>query len=497
MKNIIELNNKDAKAFFLKSSSYCKLELPQYYKFENVLKGVGKKMGKNSLPHFFATNRTKSKSFRPQDFDEVNYMFLNNKDGKYAWRPFQLIHPAIYVSLVKTITQKSNWDLIVNRFAMLHSNPKIRCLSMPMLSEDRRHDQVSSILNWWENVEQKSIELALEYSQVVHLDVTDCYSTIYTHSISWALHTKAVAKPNENKKSLLGNIVHEHFQWMSNGKANGIPQGSALMDFIAEIVLGYADEQLGQFLDANGITDYQILRYRDDYRIFTNSNKESDAIIKFVSECLAELGMRLNAQKTVISNDVIRTSIKEDKFFWLLHKNYSIQLDKQLLIIYNLSEKYPNSGSLVKALNAFYRRLLKVVKTPKNINCLASITVEIVSKNPRVYPVASAILGQLLTLQNDDQDKLEHSIMSKLSSLQNNGHLQVWLQRMSLKKPLQMVYSEPLCKVVENPFSKIWESSWLNAEMKQLIEKNPIVDLEALGKMDETISPKEINMFEY
>ncbi len=45
--------------------------------------------------------------FVPQilrDFNNVNYKLITNKDGKYSWRPFQLIHPALYVNLVNNIT---------------------------------------------------------------------------------------------------------------------------------------------------------------------------------------------------------------------------------------------------------------------------------------------------------------------------------------------------------------------------------------------------------
>jgi hypothetical protein len=48
-----------------------------------------------------------------------------------------------------------------------------------------------------------------------------------------------------------------------------LPQGSVLMDFIAEMVLGYIDECLSECLDEN--MNYHIIRYRDDYRIFTNN----------------------------------------------------------------------------------------------------------------------------------------------------------------------------------------------------------------------------------
>ncbi len=43
------------------------------------------------------------------------------------------------------------------------------------------------------------------------------------------------------------------------------------MDFIAEIVLGYADTLITTEIKAAKILDYKILRYRDDYRIFVNS----------------------------------------------------------------------------------------------------------------------------------------------------------------------------------------------------------------------------------
>ena len=75
-------------------------------------------------------------------------------------------------------------------------------------------------------------------------DITDCYGSIYTHSIPWALHTKEKAKKEKATKKLIGNIIDFLLQKMSYDQTNGIPQGSVLMDFIGEIVLGYADLEL-------------------------------------------------------------------------------------------------------------------------------------------------------------------------------------------------------------------------------------------------------------
>ena len=70
------------------------------------------------------------------------------------------------------------------------------------------------------------------------------------------------------------------------GQTNGIPQGSALMDFLAEIVLGYADELLGEKLEEEDIDDYHVIRYRDDYRIFTNSKEDAEAIARYLTVIL-------------------------------------------------------------------------------------------------------------------------------------------------------------------------------------------------------------------
>ncbi|GAW90765.1 hypothetical protein FPS14_contig00104-0004 [Flavobacterium psychrophilum] len=232
MKQILELNNTDAKTLFLKEESYSNISLPDYFSFQELLDKLDKELTNKNLSDL----RTKS----PRESDYVNYKLLSNKDGKFAWRPFQLINPAIYVSLVNTITETTNWNLL-KKDLKIFKKQKIECHSLPAISETiDKTNKSAQILNWWQMIEQKSIGLALDFKYVLHSDIADCYSSIYTHSIPWAIHTKEKSKINR-KNSLLGNAIDNHLQDMSYGQTNGIPQGSVLMDFIAEIVLGYVD----------------------------------------------------------------------------------------------------------------------------------------------------------------------------------------------------------------------------------------------------------------
>jgi hypothetical protein len=86
------------------------------------------------------------------------------------------------------------------------------------------------------------------------------------------------------------------------------------MDFISEMVLGYADLELSTRIQQENIQDYEILRYRDDYRIFSNNPQTVEHITKLLTEILIELGMRLNAQKTIVSNNVVKDSINKTSF---------------------------------------------------------------------------------------------------------------------------------------------------------------------------------------
>jgi len=499
MKRILELNHTEARQYLLKAESYFNFDLPQYFAFQTVIQQVSAQLNGHRLSDFynsFTNPAGQQKATYPCDFENVNYIFLNNKDGKFAWRPFQLIHPALYVSLVHNLTEEVNWNLIIARFGQFAANPKIKCYSIPLQSDGTQSDKATTVTQWWQTIEQQSIELALEYEYVLHTDITDCYGSIYTHSIPWAIHTKPVAKANRDPNGNLGNVIDKHFRDMAFGQTNGIPQGSVLMDFIAEMVLGYADTELSVRIQQANIQDYHIIRYRDDYRIFSNNPQDAELITKILTEILIELGMRLNAQKTLVSNNVIRDSIKPDKIYWIAEKNGSKSIQEHLLLIHNLSDKFPNSGSLSKALGKFYNRI-KGLTELNNIQVLISILADIMYKNPRTYPISSAILSKLLSLLNDPikRDSILQAIMTKFEKIPNTGHIKIWLQRLTIKIDRPKVYTEDLCKKVNDPAIQIWNSDWLNLSLKTLIDTTPIIDEQVIQDIDVVINQTEVQLF--
>ena len=248
MKTILDLSNVKAYQYFMEPENYCNVSFPIYISFKKILEYVEKTVGNNELKVILKDSKKK-----PSAFENVNHTILMKKDGMYAYRPIQIANPYLYYLLVKILTNKGNWTMLKKRFEEFKVY-QIEVASIPKVKgeKDKSH-QAASVTSWWENVEQRSIELALKYRYMFVTDITNCYASMYTHTIAWALMGKEKAKEKIQVKGLLGNIIDRYIQGMQFGQTNGIPQGSVLFDFIAEMILGYADKQLADKLIANGI----------------------------------------------------------------------------------------------------------------------------------------------------------------------------------------------------------------------------------------------------
>lgn len=228
IKTVIDVDHKKARKFFLDANSYVTVDLPQYFNFSKIIQDISDELKANEI--------TLKQICKAKSSEGVNHLLFSNKDGKYAWRKLQIINPVLYVALVHKITQKENWELIIKRIKGLHTNPTIKCTSMPVFVADIATQRARQISYWLHNVEEESVKLALDFEYLLHTDISDCYGSIYTHSIPWALHTKNTAKKRRQDETLIGNIIDQIIQSMSYGQTNGIPQGSTIMDFIAEFI---------------------------------------------------------------------------------------------------------------------------------------------------------------------------------------------------------------------------------------------------------------------
>ena len=102
-KSILEMSHEEAENFFLKDKSYCNIDLPEYFSFTKLLGKISKAVDKaQDISAFYSESNLRN-------CEKVNHILFANKDGKLSWRPLQIIHPFLYVLLVKEITEEANW----------------------------------------------------------------------------------------------------------------------------------------------------------------------------------------------------------------------------------------------------------------------------------------------------------------------------------------------------------------------------------------------------
>ncbi|ULG71971.1 RNA-directed DNA polymerase [Macrococcus brunensis] len=502
-KYITEMTHLEARKFFLKNESYCNIDLPGYINFESLLVEINNKIEeikKEEIKQHINLKKLKSQ-------DDTNCRIFANKDGKFDWRPLEIINPYIYVYLVRYITQQNVWEFIIE-FFKLHHVENIKVASIPVESKRNARDRKEQILNWWSEVEQESIELALDYREIMHLDISNCYGSIYTHTIPWALHGKEQAKDKQGKEDLIGNKIDNLIQLMQNNQTNGIPQGSVLMDFISEIILSYADKLLVERIKN---LDYKIIRYRDDYRIFTNDRNITNEITRTLNDILMSLNFKLNSKKTLYSEEVIISSIKEDKIYFqtfissIYTKNNSgefifhLNLQKHLLQILVFSKKYPNSGSVMRMLDEFNKyRTKNIINNEYNfiIQCISILT-EIMLHNIKCTPMCIATLSVFINqLKEKNQKEVIDKIIKKTSDIPNVDLVNIWLQRLTIKDNRSKQYETDLCKFIDGDKSDIFNNSWIKTK-KHIIDSKTIIDENYISAMDNVIKPHEVSVFSY
>lgn len=491
MPQIIELTSAEARAHFLKGSSYFNGDFPRYISFEPILQEVAILLDGGCYNAF--------KKFKPDSLPNVNYSFIANKDGRFAWRPFELIHPAIYVSLVNAITEEGSWAAIKARMADFKGGV-VDCCSSPVISSDHQTDVATQIHGWWQAVEQRSLAYSLEYENLLHTDVTDCYGSLYTHSIPWALHGLTKAKSVKGKDSLLGDVIDSHIRAGRYGQTNGISQGSVLMDFIAEIVLGYVDELIDKEL--GDVADVRILRYRDDYRIFSHTRERAEEVLKTVSDKLRSVGMRLGVSKTVACSNVVAGSVKSDKLAVIelqdLGTSNAKTIQKQLLRLHAFGQRYPNSGALKRLISEFHVNISKQTECPDDLDVQVAIATDIAHVSPSTFPAVAGILSHLIFLAPiSDKPLLWEKVRKKMARIPYNGYLEVWLQRVIGPKALGLTFEskEPLCQIVNGEAPSLWDCTWISsAALKKAIDVRKIVLCDA-GEASEVIQPEEVELF--
>ena len=529
-KNILSLNHTEAMDFFLKSEQYHGFELPEYFVFDDLLQNVKNAVGETPYEECL------QEGISPEQLPDVNLDILLNKDGRYAVRPIILANPFLYYFLVREICNEQSWTVIKQLFETF-TVPHITSCALPVIPKTKEpFHKSTTILNWWNTLEQRSIGLSLEYRYMFVTDITNCYGSVNPQAFDWAFSFKDTEFEQKTKNPIAKNI-QKFLRAFQQGRNIGIPQGSAIFDFIGEIILGYSDLLLHEAIRKEGIkAKYEIIRYRDDYRIFCNDKDVLEKISYTLQHVLESLNFRMNSKKTKISESIITDAIKSDKLAYIYNtpifnkKGCDFDsFEKHLLYILMFARQYPDSGSIRTMLSDIDKRIEDWLKPyeekvttipileddePKtekitkqrrlvggSVRAMSAVCAQIALENVGCCHYALRVLSRMVDSLKDEKEKsaIINLVYSKLCNQPNSDYNQLWLQNMTYqkdKKNNSSPYKMRLCRVVAGDKNvELWNNGWLKPQFLSSLHTKGIVNADILKKVTPVITFRETRIY--
>lgn len=152
--------------------------------------------------------------------------------------------------------------------------------------------------NYQKSIIKRNSEFA-GYKYKLKIDISHCYESIYSHSITWALVGKTIAKQmylGQIKKSTLyntGNDFDKFCSALKGNETNGIVVGPYSSRIISEIVLCGLDKELEE-------EKFKFTRYVDDYNFYFTSKFDCEKNIPIIARILNGYNFKVNSSKIQI-----------------------------------------------------------------------------------------------------------------------------------------------------------------------------------------------------
>jgi hypothetical protein len=431
---------------------------------------------KKPKQYFKITKSKRGTNFKPKISELLKIHFPKTE---LTDRVFGVIDPEIHNDISFHISR--NWKQLVK--AIFHKDNNVISYSFPIPIDKKMPGRVGSlragrmIYEYIEMVDKDITAIAYQYSHIVKTDIKNFYPSIYTHSISWAIHGKEYIRKPANKfnHELVGNVLDKLFQNANDGCTNGIPVGPVVSELISEIIASGVDRKFSKLAESKGLR-CQAVRYRDDYRILVNSESDGKLAIKLLQDSLKEFNLELSDNKTSVqylpaglfrewvSKYYMISPVKKDLYSW-------VEFREIYLSVLKIDKECAPTGVIDRFLSDITNSegMIKVSLSEGNIQKILSMLLMMGRQRIRSFPKVIAIIESILknpfglSHQKEILSYLE-SFLKKLSQdEERNKYLISWIcyfivsNRLKTKISFKPSYNDPITKSTFNNRTTIFK----------------------------------------
>lgn len=264
----------------------------------------------------------------------IPYSFKIDKD-ELSERRLALIHPSLQIEFV-SFYEKYKFRMIEScdfsgcslrrpvKLASKYYSSRYKKVESELKSDDVEHKDTqndNSFQNSYFAYDRYShinlftssnefIELEADFKYLLKLDIQSCFESIYTHSICWAVKDKLFSKKSVGIDNF-ENKFDKLMQRINFNETNGIVIGPEISRIFSEVILQKIEDDVVLKLNGFGVIkerDYVILRYVDDYFIFSNSIEHLGKIEYLLADSLLFFKLSINKSKRFLHERPFYTS---------------------------------------------------------------------------------------------------------------------------------------------------------------------------------------------
>ncbi|MDR2034671.1 MAG: RNA-directed DNA polymerase [Helicobacteraceae bacterium] len=247
--------------------------------------------------NFYDYCETKQPSFKDK---RRQYIFYENMRNINTPRPLGIPSPMAYQHLCRCLAD--NWGKLCEHFNDMtaEQSHKVSRIHIRKLSGNSALFEMN-YKNWKADGSPEP-DLLIGKRWIVKADISNCFPSIYTHSLPWALVGKKDAKDHKDNKKEWFNKIDHFSQNIKNGETHGLLIGPHTSNLLSEIILTSIDNELTKI-------GWKYIRNIDDYTCYVSDYEDGQRFLADLNRWLRYFDLALNHKKT----EIVKLAITADK----------------------------------------------------------------------------------------------------------------------------------------------------------------------------------------
>jgi hypothetical protein len=224
---------------------------------------------------------------RPRQF-----IFFESVRNINTPRPMGIPHPMAYQQLCNCLCK--NWHNLRKHFAEKTKNHryKISRIHIRKLKDKCSVFEMNYLNHKIDGDPELNIKIGKKY--LVRADISNCFPSIYSHALPWALVGKEEAKKNKSpKEDCWYNEIDRYTRNLKDGETHGLLIGCHACNVLSEIILVAIDEKLHD-------KGWRYVRNIDDYTCYVETQEKAQKFLIDLVSALRSYDLTLNHKKTAI-----------------------------------------------------------------------------------------------------------------------------------------------------------------------------------------------------